>query len=115
MLDDAPRSKVRRLGFALVSLMCCLTSISLLYELVLLQLAAGSRAFLYVPRTDPRPAAGLAELALVILQLTGGVTLAISSVSVQNIRRSLKWSPLFIIAFAALTWVAALAARTLRG
>jgi hypothetical protein len=107
MRNEDSKSRVCRLGFAVGSLFCLVTSILLLYKLLVIHYASGSRVFLNVPISESRP--GLAELTLIILQIAGGVALAISCASIENIRRSLKWSPLFIIVFAALTWVAALA------
>jgi len=80
-------------------------------RLRVIDFASGTWAFVNVPKSEPR--AGLAELALVILQLAGGIALAISSASIKDIRRSLKWSPLFILVFAVLTWIASWAAGPL--
>jgi hypothetical protein len=111
MRNDASDSMVYRLGFAVGSLFCLLTSIFVLYKLLVIDFASGTWAFVNVPKSEPR--AGLAELALVILQLAGGIALAISSASIKDIRRSLKWSPLFILVFAVLTWIASWAAGPL--
>ena len=83
-------------------------SVSLLYAVTLLHFATGSAAFLRIPKFDPRSSAGIDEIVLVLLQVIGGVAFAITCRSGPSIGRILKWSPLFIVGFAALTWMAAL-------
>lgn len=106
--------RLRRLSFAAASVLCLLVSMSLLYSVALLHFAAGSWALLQMPSFDPRPARNSDEIALMLFQIIGGVSLAISCRPGQSIRRGLKWWPLFIIGFAALTWILALAASPWR-
>lgn len=100
---------LRRVGFAAITLVCLVFSIWLIYSATLLHFAAGSSVFLRVPDFDPRPHGHSEEIGLLLLQIIGGFALTICFASENHIARMLKWWPLFVIAFAALTWVAALA------
>lgn len=100
---------LRRFGFAAVGLLCLALSVWLIYGATLLHFAAGSSVFLQIPDFDPRPHGHSEEIGLLVLQVIGGFTLAICCASKNHIFRMLKWWPLFIIAFALLTWVTALA------
>ena len=102
-----PNPPLRRLSFAAVSFLCLVISVGLLYKIALLHFAIGSWVFLNVPNFDPRLDRNLEEIALILLQVIGGVSFSIGFWAAQNLRRSLKWSPLFIVGFALLTWVAA--------
>jgi FtsH-binding integral membrane protein len=84
-----------------------MTSVWLLYGVALLHFAIGSWAFLHIPKSDPRLDRNLEEIALMLFQVIGGVSLALSFWPAQNVRRSLRWSPVFIVGFALLTWIAA--------
>lgn len=99
--------RLRRLSFTAASLLCLIVSVSLLYNIALLHFAIGSWAFLNIPKSDPRLDRNLEEIAFLLFQIVGGVSLAVITWPAQNLRRCLKWSPVFIIAFAALTWIAA--------
>jgi hypothetical protein len=99
--------RLRRLSFVAVGVLCLVISVSLLYNITLLHFAVGSWAFLNIPKSDPRLDRNLEEIALVLFQIVGGVSFVIGLWPAQNLRRWLKWSPAFIIGFAALTWVAA--------
>jgi hypothetical protein len=99
---------------AAVSTACLFLGALLLYSVTALHFATESWAFLEIPKFDPGPLANSEELALLLLQLVGGIFLALTCLGDQKISRTLKWSPLFVIVFAALTWIVALILGPLR-
>ncbi len=106
---------IRRLGFAALSVLCLGLSVFLLYSMTLLHFAAGSWAFLQIPAADPRAAAYLDDLVIVLCQVAGGVFLALSWTSTGSMRPRLKWLPLFVGVFCVITWIVALAVAPFHG
>lgn len=103
------RPAAQRMIFAGITLVCLFGSVWLLYTVTALHFATGSWVLLDTPTSDPRPQANLDRLAVIPLQIIGGIALCITCLSGKNNRRNLKWSPVFIIAFALFTWLTAVA------
>lgn len=103
-----PKPRLRRIACATLSVLSLCASVFLLYSMILLHFAAGTWAFLQIPSVDPRPLGSWEIAATVFFQLLGGVSLAVCALSRDTVARSLKWSPLFVVAFAVFTWIVAL-------
>ena len=105
---DSPKPPVHRLVFAAVTTACLFISVLLLYSVTALHFATESWGFLHIPKFDPGPLADSEKLVLLLLQIVGGMFLGASCLGDLKIGRTLKWLPLFVVAFAVLTWILAL-------